>query len=259
MSEQGGRPEDVALTAPTVTVVDDYDAMSRRAADVVVETVRAKPTAVITVPTGSTPGGMYKELVERINAGTVDVSQVRIFCLDDYLGTTPEDEASLTKLLIRDFLRPAKIADENVHYIPTKADDPHAAAEEYEQAITDAGGLEVAVVGLGPNGHIAFNEPGSDADARTRVVDLTQESRDQNAAYYGEGAFIPEQAITMGLGTILAARRILMIVSGEAKADIVREVLEGPMTSDVPGSWLRLAGERLEVVLDKDAASALTR
>lgn len=244
---------------PTITVVDDYDAMSRRAADVVVETIRTDPTAAITVPTGSTPAGMYEELVRRIADGAADFSQIQIFCLDDYLGTTPEDEANLTKLLIAEFLKPGNIPDENVHYIPTMADDPHAAAEAYEQAIDDAGGLALAVVGLGTNGHIAFNEPGSPADARTRVIDLTQESRDQNAAYYGEGAVVPEQAITMGLGTILAARKIVLIASGDGKADIVREVLKGPMTSDVPGSWLRLAGDRLEVVLDKAAASALDR
>lgn len=246
-----------ATTAPLVTVVADYDAMSARAADVVAETVRERPNAAITVPTGSTPGGMYKELVERITSGKLDFSQVKVFCLDDYLGQTPEDEASLTKLLIEEFLSPANIPDANVHYIPTMADDPHAAAEAYEQEIADAGGLELAVVGLGPNGHIAFNEPGSGPEARTRVIDLTQESRDQNAAYY-DGAEIPEQAITMGLGTILTARRIVMIVSGASKAGIVREALEGPMSSDVPGSWLRLAGDRLHVVLDKAAASELS-
>lgn len=254
--DQGGGVNDVTA-APVVTVVADYDAMSVRAADVVADTVRQHPAAAITVPTGSTPGGMYKELVERINSGKLDFSQARIFCLDDYLGRTPEDEASLTKLLIEEFLAPAQIPDANVHYIPTMADDPHAAAEAYEEEIADAGGLDLAVVGIGPNGHIAFNEPGSGPEAKTRVIDLTQESRDQNAAYY-DGAEIPEKAITMGLGTILSARKIVMIVSGESKAGIVREALEGPMTSDVPASWLRLAGDRLEVVLDKEAASELS-
>jgi glucosamine-6-phosphate deaminase len=259
MSSQNQNPVDEALAAPRITVVEDYDAVGRRAANVVAETVAAKPTAAITVPTGSTPTGMYEELVDRISKGTADFSHVQVFCLDDYLGQTPTDEASLTKLLIREFLEPGKIADENVHFIPTTADDPHAAAEAYEQEIANVGGLDLAVVGLGPNGHIAFNEPGSGPDARTRVIELTQESRDQNAAYYEDGAVIPDKAITMGLGTILGARRIVMIVSGASKAEIVRETLEGPMTSDVPGSWLRLAGDRLEVVLDKEAASALTR
>ena len=244
--------------SPSLTVVETYEKMSQRAADVVVETITAHPTGSITVPTGSTPLGMYQELVRRIHAGTADFSGVHIFCLDDYLGQTPDDTASLTGWLVREFLTPGEIPAANIHYIPTSADDPHAAAAQYEADIREHGGLELAVVGLGPNGHVAFNEPGSDPDAPTRVVDLTQESRDQNAAYYEGQPEIPAQAITMGLGTILSARRILLIVSGKAKAGIVRETLEGPLTADVPGSWLRLAGSRLEVLLDTAAASELT-
>lgn len=241
---------------PIVTVVDDYDAMSKLAADRVADIITAFPNAAITVPTGSTPAGMYEELVRRINSGQLDVSQVQIFCLDDYLGQTPEDDASLTKLLIRDFLEPANIPMENVHLIPTVTDDPHAAAAQYEASIAAAGGLKLAVVGLGLNGHVAFNEPGSGPDTRTRVIDLTRESRDQNAAYY-EGAEIPEQAITMGIGTILDAEKIVMIVSGGAKADIVGEMVNGPMTDDLPGSWIGRAGTRAELIVDQAAAAKL--
>lgn len=255
MSEQVGQGDE-AMSAPVITVVQDYDAMSLRAADIVTETVRANPTCAITVPTGSTPEGMYAELVRRITSGELDFSNVKIFCLDDYLGRTPSDDASLTKLLKQEFLDPAGIPDDNVYYMPTMAENPAAAAEQYEEAIRAEGGLELAVVGLGPNGHVAFNEPGSGPETRTRVIDLTQESRDQNAAYY-DGADIPDKAITMGLGTVLGARRIAMIVSGESKADMVHQMLHGEMTSDIPGSWLRLAGERLEIVLDREAASAL--
>lgn len=258
MTSQEHAAERDVTGSPAIVVVENYDAMSRRAADAVVETITAHPTAAITVPTGTTPSGMYLELVARIQDGTADFSQVQIFCLDDYVGKTPEDEASLTKLLKRDFLDPGQIPEANVHYMPTMAGDPDAAAARYEEEIADSGGLELAVVGLGPNGHVAFNEPGSGPDGRTRVIVLTEESRDQNAAYYG-GATIPKKAITMGIGTVLSARRIVMIVSGGSKAEIVREALEGPMTSDVPGSWLRLAGERLEVILEKEAASALNR
>jgi glucosamine-6-phosphate deaminase len=255
MAEHVGQGDE-AMSGPKVTIVEDYDAMSLRAADIVTEVVRANPVCAITVPTGSTPVGMYAELVRRIRAGEVDFSNVTIFCLDDYLGRTPEDDASLTKLLKQEFLDPAGIPDDNVYYTPTMADDPHAAAEAYEQAITDEGGLDLAVVGLGPNGHIAFNEPGSGPETRTRVIDLTEESQEHNAAYY-ENADIPDKAITMGLGTVLGAGRIAMIVSGASKAGIVHEVLHGEMTSDVPGTWLRLAGDRLEVVLDREAAASL--
>lgn len=241
---------------PRITVVDTYDDMSKLAADRVVDVIAVFPDAAITVPTGSTPAGMYKELVRRINASEVDASRVQIFCLDDYIGQTPEDEASLTKLLINEFLEPANIPAENIHYIPTVSDDPHEAAIRYETEIAAAGGLKLAVIGLGPNGHVAFNEPGSGPDTRTRVVDLTQESRDQNAAYY-EGAEIPERAITMGIGTILDAENIVMIVSGEGKAEIVGEMVNGPMTDDVPGSWIGKAGKRAELIVDEAAAAKI--
>lgn len=239
---------------PRITVVDDYDAMSKLAADRVAEVITKYPNAAITVPTGSTPAGMYEELVRRISSGELDASKTQIFCLDDYLGQTPEDDASLTKLLLRDFLVPANIPMENVHFIPTTSADPHAAAREYEASIAAAGGLKLAVIGLGLNGHVAFNEPGSGPDTRTRVVDLTVESRDQNAAYY-EDAEIPEQAITMGIGTILDAENIVMIVNGEAKAEIVGEMVNGPQTNDVPGSWIGQAGQRAELIVDRAAAA----
>jgi glucosamine-6-phosphate deaminase len=241
---------------PRITVVDDYDAMSRQAADRVAEVVTAHPNAAITVPTGSTPAGMYAELVRRITSGELDFSGVQVFCLDDYLGQTPEDEASLTKLLLQEFLVPANIPNENIHFIPTSKVNPTANAAQYEAEIAAAGGLKLAVVGLGPNGHVAFNEPGSGPDTRTRVIDLTEESRDQNAAYY-EGAEIPEQAITMGIGTILDAERVVMIVSGDGKASIVGEMVNGPMTDDLPGSWIGLKGAQAELIVDKAAAAEI--
>lgn len=241
---------------PKISIVEDYDAMSKLAADRVAEVIQKYPEGAITVPTGSTPTGMYKELTRRIVEGELDASRVQIFCLDDYLGQTPEDEASLTKLLLRDFLVPAGIPMENVHLMPTMAEDPQAAAKQYEADIEAAGGLKLAVIGLGPNGHVAFNEPGSGPDTRTRVIDLTRESQDQNAAYY-DGAKIPEQAMTMGIGTILDAERIVMIVSGEAKSKIVGEMVNGPRTNDLPGSWIGTAEDRAELIVDKDAASSI--
>lgn len=241
---------------PKISIVEDYDAMSKLAADRVAEVIQKYPEGAITVPTGSTPTGMYKELTRRIVEGELDASRVQIFCLDDYLGQSPEDDASLTKLLLRDFLVPAGIPLENVHFMPTMAEDPQAAVKQYEADIEAAGGLKLAVIGLGPNGHVAFNEPGSGPDTRTRVIDLTRESQDQNAAYY-DGAKVPEQAMTMGIGTILDAERIVMIVSGEAKSEIVGEMVNGPRTNDLPGSWIGNAEDRAELIVDKDAASSI--
>lgn len=242
-----------------VRVAAGYEAMSRLAADAVADTIRAHPGAVLTLPTGATPRGMYQELVNRINDGRLDFSGMQFFCLDDYVGKKITDEASLTGWLNDVFLQPGRIPAANTHFIPTTDPDPHSAATRYDQDIRSAGGLELAVVGIGPNGHVGFNEPGSAPDSRTRVVDLTPVSRDQNAAYYPGDQTIPEQAITMGLGTILDARRIVLIVSGAAKAGILRQALEGPITSDVPASHLRSAGARLEVIADVDAAALLSQ
>ena len=252
----GNYGESSMTEKPTITVVADYDAMSLAAADRVADVVSRYPEGAITIPTGSTPVGMYTELARRINAGELDFSRVQIFCLDEYLGVTPEDPAALTKLLLRDFLVPANINLDNVHFIPSTAADPAKAAQEYDDAVKAAGGLKIAVIGLGPNGHVGFNEPGSGPETRTRIVNLTRESRYQNAHYY-EGATIPEQAMSMGIGTILESEKIVMIVNGTAKAEIVKEMVEGPMTNDLPGSWLGLAGSRAELIVDTSAAAFL--
>lgn len=240
-------------------IVESYEEMSRRAADAVQATLEAQPDAAITVPTGQTPLGMYEELVRRSEAGMLDLTQVHIFCLDDYLGQSQHDEASLTRWLFDAFLIPAGIPEQHIHLIPATADDPHAAAQQYEAEIAEQGGLALAVIGLGPNGHVAFNEPGSAPGSRTRVVELTEKSRAQSAEYWEGQAEIPEQAITMGLGTILSARKIVLIVSGESKAEIVRRSLQEEPTLDVPGSWLQRVDDRLQVILDQGAASELDR
>lgn len=257
MASTGGVTQLPPFDRSMISIVSAYEALSMQAADVVTQCVNDNPTGAITLPTGETPRGMYEELVRRIHAGSLDFSAVQFFCLDDYLGTSMTDEASLTGWLNEVFLEPAHLPRRNIHFIPTRAEDPRAAAERYDRDIAEAGGLGLAVVGLGPNGHVGFNEPGSARESRTRIVDLTEESREQNAAYYEGQQTIPPQAITMGLGTILEARRIVLIAAGDSKADILKAALEGPVTPDVPASFLRTAGNRVRVIVDEAAASAL--
>ncbi|MDQ3540586.1 MAG: glucosamine-6-phosphate deaminase [Chloroflexota bacterium] len=258
MADTGSVTHSPPFDRSTLSVVSEYEALSVQAADIVTQCVSACPAGPITLPTGETPRGMYEELVRRIHDGSLNFSKVQFFCLDDYLGTSMTDEVSLTGWLNDVFLEPAHVPRQNIHLIPTEASDSDAAAQRYDRDIAGAGGLELAVVGLGPNGHVGFNEPGSTIDSRTRVVNLTQESRKQNAAYYEGHQIIPPMAITMGLGTILEARRIVLIVAGESKAGILKATLEGPITPDVPGSFLRAAGHRLRVIVDEAAAAALT-
>lgn len=237
-------------------VVRDAEEMSARAADLVAETVSANPVATLALPTGSTPLGMFANLTERVRRGELDLSRVSIFCLDEYEGVTPDEPNSLTGWLEREFLRPAGIDPARVHPMPAADPRPEAAAC-YEADLAAVGGLDLAVLGLGPNGHVAYNEPGSTVDSRTRLIDLSPESIAQASAYWHGTQPIPSRAMTIGIGTVLDARRIALIVAGEAKAEVLRSALEEEMAPAVPASWLRRAGGRLTVIADAAAASTL--
>lgn len=238
-------------------IVADQREMGQRAADIVCAVLQANPDAAISLPTGSTPLGMFNILIDRSRSEAVDLSKFQLFCLDEYVGVSADDPNTLTAWLMRTFIVPAGIPIDHVHTLPVTDPDPDSAARAYEAGIVAAGGLELAVLGLGGNGHIAYNEPGSGADSRTRVLQLTQESVDQAAGYFG-GAKVPTMAMTVGVGTLLEADKLVLIVSGEAKQDILKAALHGPMTDQVPASWLQLAGERLTVIADRVAAAGLS-
>lgn len=237
-----------------ITIVPDYDAMSLRAADVVTEVLTRNPSCALCLPTGNTPLGMFKILIERITSGRMDASRAQWFLLDEYVGIDDDDPESLTGWLKKEFMTPAGIPEANIHELPTKTGDLAAAAKRYEADLAAAGGFELAVLGLGGNGHIAYNEPGATADSRTRVLTLTEESIEQARGYF-QGRTVPTQAISAGVATLLEARTIVLLVSGASKAEILRDAVFGPQTSGNPASFLQLAGDRVEVVADQDAAS----
>lgn len=241
---------------PKLVVVSDEQAMSTMAADIVAGTLGAHPSAAISLPTGSTPVGMFNELIRRSKEGSLDLTRFHLFCLDEYLGVSEDDPNTLTSWLMRTFIVPAGIPLDHVHTLPVADDYPEAAAKRYEESIAGCGGLELAVLGIGGNGHIAYNEPGSSSDSRTRIVQLTPESVKQAAGYFG-GASVPTKAMTVGVGTLLDARKIVLIVSGAAKQDILHAALKGPLTADVPASWLRLDAERVTIIADEAVAAKL--
>lgn len=249
---------ETAIDRWKLTVVPDADAMSETAADIVAETVAAKPDAVVSVPTGSTPLGMFDLLAERAARGAIDLSHIELFCLDEYVGVSPNDPNSLTGWLQRALIERVGIPPHHIHPLPATASDIPAAAQHYERDLANLGGLDLAILGLGPNGHIAYNEPGSEADSRTRVVPLTPDSVTQAAAYWQGAVDIPDTAVTIGVGTLLEASQIVLLVSGNAKADMLHRTLEEPMSAEVPASWLRKAGHRFHVVADVAAASQIS-
>src|SRR5215212_11350200 len=241
-----------------LTVFRDSPTASEATADVVSAAIRSKPDAAIAFPTGSTPLHMFDILAARAARGDIDFSSVTVFCLDEYVGVTVEDPNSLTRWLKEGVLDRIGVKLERLHTLPVTAEDLTAAAAEYEKAIAARGGLDLAVLGLGPNGHIGYNEPGSSAGSRTRVITLTPESRSQASAYWKGAVPIPHQAMTMGVATLLEAKRLVLLVLGGAKAINLRRTLEEPMSADIPASWLRIAGPRLTVVADKAATSELS-
>jgi glucosamine-6-phosphate deaminase len=237
-------------------IVDDYDALSRAGASWLIEAIREQPDAAIVAATGDTPMGMYIELVQRRLRGLIDTSRLRVFQLDAYLGLAPDDPRALFGWTRRSFIEPLGISAANVVRLAGDAPDPREACRRYEAAVREVGGFDISILGLGPNGHIGFNEPPSPPDAPTRVVELTPESIVSNARYWGGEAQVPRQALTCGMDLLLAARRTLLMVSGAHKHQMLHRVVEGPQTADVPAAYLQSASNVM-VLADRAAWQGL--
>ena len=235
-----------------LVIVDDYEALSQAGADWFAEAVKAKPESAIVVATGDTPIGVYRELGERRTRGLIDASRLHVFQLDAYLGLAPDDRRSLFGWMRRSFLEPLGIPETHVVRLAGNAPDPLEACRVYEAKAREVGGFDLSILGLGPNGHLGFNEPPSAPDAATRVVDLTPESILSNARYWGDEEQVPRQALTCGMDLLLAARQTLLVVSGARKHDILHRTLEGPQTPDVPASYLQSAAN-VTVLADQAA------
>jgi glucosamine-6-phosphate deaminase len=225
--------------------------MSRLAAGEVIATVRAKPDAVLVLPTGNTPVGMCRCLVEAAKAGEVDFGTVRFVTLDEYAGIPADDRRRLYAWLERGLLEPLAIPADRIVAFDTQAD---AAAEcrRIEDAIIALGGVDLAVLGIGPNGHIGFNEPGSDFASRAREIALAPDSIASNAAYWGSEQDVPRTALTLGIGTLCESRAVVVIASGQSKADIVARMLAGPVGPEVPATAVR-AHPNAKLIADAEA------
>jgi len=236
-----------------VLVTPDNRTLSENAAEFVVKAIRAKSDLKLGLPTGSTPLGMYRELVRRYREESLDFSQLQTFNLDEYVGLPSDHPRSYRTYMREHFFDHVNVPAANVHIPDGRPGvDYEAESRGYEDEIHAAGGLDLLIAGVGSNGHIAFNEPGSAFDSRTRVVELAPETI-RNAAQHFAGESVPGKAITMGIGTILQARRILLLASGAAKADPVKRALYGPPTESVPASALQLHSSVI-VILDEACA-----
>ena len=228
----------------------DYASLSRTGAAWVAERIREKPDLNLLAATGNTPLGLYEGLAARYRAGELDPSRLCVFQLDEYLGVGDEDPRSLYGWLARALLRPLDIRAAQVVRLPGDGNAKET-CRRYDEAVQAVSGLDLAVLGLGPNGHLGFNEPPSDAHAKTRVLSLTEASLASSAGYWGDMA-VPTEAITAGMDVILGAKRILLVVSGAHKREVLRRALHGPVTPELPASYLR-AGASVTVLTDRAA------
>lgn len=235
----------------------DYEDLSRKAANIISAQVIMKPDCVLGLATGSSPLGTYRQLIEWYEKGDLDFSQATSINLDEYKGLTADNDQSYRYFMNHNLFDHINIPKDRT-FVPdgTEADSQKACAA-YNAVIAASGGIDLQLLGLGNNGHIGFNEPGQTFEKETHCVDLTESTIEANKRFFESEADVPRQAYTMGIGNIMQARKILVIVSGSGKADILKEVVTGPITPTVPASVLQLHPD-VTIVADEAALSKLT-
>ena len=227
------------------------------AADLIQRAVRAKPGIVLGVATGSSPVGIYDELARRVSDRRISLAAASAFMLDEYVGLPPDHPQAYRSVIDDIFTRKVDIDPAHVHGPDGTAEDVEAACADYEDAIRAAGGIDVQILGIGTDGHIAFNEPSSSLASRTRIKTLTRQTRIDNSRFFdGDLQAVPGHCLTQGIGTILEARQIILIAAGSAKAEAIRQTVEGPVSARWPATALQLHPDVI-VLLDPAAASRL--
>ncbi len=240
-----------------IAILPDNEAIGKVGADILASTLKEKPDAVIGLATGSSPLPFYRELIERYKAGEISFAQCKAFTLDEYIGLEPNHPESYVQFIHREFVDHVDFAEGAVKTPNAQTDDLNGAAADYDAAIKDAGGVDFQVLGIGSDGHIAFNEPGDSLASRTHVVFLHDQTRRDNARFFDDDINqVPKEAISQGLGTIQEARKIVLFVQGKGKARAVREMVEGGISARWPASVLQLH-PNVYVLADEDAASEL--
>lgn len=232
----------------------DYNDMSRKAANVISAQVIMKPDCVLGLATGSSPLGTYKQLIDWYNKGDLDFSEVKSVNLDEYKGLTKDNDQSYYYFMHNNLFKHINIDLNNVNVPDGTEPDSEKECTRYEGIIRSLGGVDLQLLGLGHNGHIGFNEPDDEFAKITHCVDLQPSTIEANKRFFASIDDVPKQAYSMGIGTIMRAKKILLIVSGAEKADILKEVLFGPVTPRVPGSILQLHND-VVVVADEAALS----
>ena len=239
-----------------IVILNGSKRIGKLAADAIEELLRHKPDAVLGLATGSSPLPIYDELAARHDRGGLDFSRAHGFALDEYVGLPAGHRESYREVIRREFTDRVNISPENVHGPDGTAADIPAACQAYEESIAAAGGIDLQLLGVGTDGHIGFNEPGSSFASRTRIKSLIEQTRRDNARFFNSLAEVPHHVLTQGLGTIMEARHVILVATGAQKARAVREFVEGPVAAICPASVLQFH-PHTTVLLDEAAASAL--
>ncbi|OGS20002.1 MAG: glucosamine-6-phosphate deaminase [Elusimicrobia bacterium RIFOXYA2_FULL_39_19] len=241
-----------------VIVKKDYTEISKLAAKKIADVIKSKSKPVIGLATGSTPLGTYKELVNLHKDEGLDWSKVITFNLDEYVGIDPSHDQSYYYFMRENLFKSVNIKKENIHVPNGIAKDISAFCKWYEDEIIKNGGIDVQLLGIGGNGHIAFNEPGSSLGSRTRVKTLDEQTRKDNARFFKSMDEVPKYAVTMGIGTIMDARELILLANKETKADAIAKTVEGPVTAMVPATIVQMH-PKATIIIDKPAAGKLSR
>lgn len=237
-----------------VYIKKDYEEMSKVGAQIVAALLRKKPNCVLGFATGSTPLGLYRELIRMHQREGLDFSKITTFNLDEYVGLPPEHDQSYHYFMWENLFKHINVDRRFVHIPMGMAQNIEAHCEWYEEQIEKAGGIDLQILGIGANGHIAFNEPGSSLGSRTRIKTLTGTTREANARFFKNPHEVPKYAITMGVGTIMDAKHVLLLANGAAKAEAIAATCEGPITAMWPATIVQM--HRLATVLVDQAAAA---
>jgi glucosamine-6-phosphate deaminase len=240
-----------------VLVYDSPDTAADKVAQTILRALGRKPELVLGFATGSTPVGVYSRLIRAHKEEGVDFSRVHTFNLDEYLDLPENHPQSYRRFMEEHLFSGLNVPRSSIHFPPSQGNDLHRQCQEYENLIRARGGIDIQILGIGSNGHIGFNEPTSSLASRTRVKTLAEKTLKDNSRFYSEGEEQPQLASTMGIGTILEARKIVLQAFGVKKADAVKAAVEGPITSFWPGSALQLHKDT-SLYLDPGSASKLT-
>jgi len=251
-----------------MVIFQNYDQLSRVAAAIVAATIQNKPDSVLGLPTGSTPLGIYKELIRLHRESGLDFSKVKTFNLDEYVGLGKDmglsyaHDQSYARFMWEEFFGHINIAEANIHILDGLATNLAKACADYESEIRECGGIDLQLLGIGRDGHIGFNEPGSPLDSRTRIVELDKRTISDNFNKFfkqtgGSKQKMPKRAVSMGISTILEAKEIVLLANGGEKADVVSRLVDGPISTDLPASALQLCSDRVLVMVDSLAAGKL--